>query len=169
MEAAIALLVGGVCVTIIVNMFLRRDKQREKAAYREKDLGEVLPNRLQAYERIALYLDRITIENMAIREQITVSTAKELHNAMVNSVRMEFEHNVAMQIYISEASWQRVLRAKQEVMKDLSETAKTTHPNATPLEYSAEVIEYARNNSKFYVERALSGLRKDIEGEFINK
>ena len=53
-------------------------------------------------------------------------------------------------------------------MKDLSETAKNIHPKATPLEYAAEIIEYARNNSMFYVERALAGLRKDIQGEFIN-
>lgn len=152
----------------VVWLFLRDSENKRKAEYRQKTLGEVLPNRLQAYERMSLYLCRIDPEEMAIREQVTASNAKDLYLAMINAVRQEFDHNAAMQIYISEASWKRVCRAKEEVAKTLKDSMKEVHPDAQPIELSADFIERARNTCNFYVERAKDGLRRDIAGDLID-
>ena len=167
MNFSIALIsaIYGVALVIVVWLFIRHAERKRKADYRAKAMDEILPNKLQAYERLSLYLSRIAPDEMAVREQVSVSSAKELYLAMVNAVRQEFEHNVAMQIYLSEASWKRVLKAKEEVSKALREAMKNTHPGATSLEYASEFIEIARNSCNFYVERAQEGLRKDIAGE----
>lgn len=158
-----------VAMSVVVFLFLRDGERRRAAEYRMKAMSDVLPNRLQAYERLALYLNRISPDEMAIGEQVGAATAKDLYLAMVNRVRMEFEHNVAMQVYVSQASWSRVLRAKEEVIKTLGDTRKSIAPDATPLEFSAEFIEAGRNSCSFYVERAKEGLRKDVAGEFVNE
>ncbi len=147
-----------------------RDVERKRVNdLREKALKDILPNRLQAYERMSLYLSRIDPEEMALREQASTATAKDLYIAMMNSIRQEFEHNNAMQIYISSATWKLILKAKEEVAKTLKETLKNLNPNATSLELSAEFIELARNTCKFYVDRAQEGLRKDISGHAYNE
>lgn len=171
MEVAliVTFLAAMLVIALVVYLFLRDAERQRQAEYRRSVMTEVLPNRLQAYERLSLYLDRIAPQSMAVREQISVSTAKELYLAMLNSVRMEFEHNVAMQIYITEASWKRVVRARDEVTKSLNEAIKGVAPDATALEFSAEFIEIGRNTCDFYVERAKEGLRKDVAGEFIAK
>ena len=74
-----------------------------------------------------------------------------------------------MQIYVSQGSWSRILRAREEVVKELNEVAKTIDPKATSLQYGVEVIEASRNGCVFYVNRALDGLRKDIEGDFVRE
>lgn len=153
---------------LVVWLFLRDSNRGRIASYRDKTLSEVLPNRLQAYERLSLYLSRISPEEMAVREQITALSAKQLYLAMSNAVRQELEHNVAMQIYISEASWKRILKAKESVLKDVKEAFKGIHPDARPIELAAEFIELAKNSSDFYVQRAQEGLRKDIAGEVFN-
>ncbi len=166
MELVISAALIAVAFVLVVYFFLRNDEKRRRGEYREKALSEVMPNRLQAYERITLYLDRINPENMALREQLNATSAKDLHVALMNCVRQEFEHNVAMQIYISEGSWNRVLKAKAEVLKAINETIKSVAPTASPIEYAAQLIEYSRNNTIFYIDRAIGGLRKDLEGEF---
>lgn len=163
---AVILSAISVLATLAVVWLFLRDRNRARIAdYRAKTLTETLPNRLQAYERLALYLSRISPEEMAVREQMTAASAKDLYIAMSNAIRQEFEHNVVMQIYISAASWKRVLKAKEMVLNDLKEAFKSTHPNAKPIEYAAEFIELAKNSCNFYVERAQEGLRKDIAGE----
>ena len=106
----------------VVWLFLRENDRKRREEYRNKALSEILPNQLQAYERFTLYLERISPEEMAVREQANVSSAKDLYLAMLNSVRQEFEHNVAMQIYITSASWKRIQKARQEVVKTLQES-----------------------------------------------
>lgn len=156
-----------VVLALVVYLFLRDGERRREAEYRRHAMSDILPNRLQAYERLSLYLSRIAPEEMAVREQVGVATAKDLYIAMVNSVRQEFEHNAAMRIYVTGASWSRVVRAKDEVMKAMSEALKAVAPSASALEYSAEFVELGRNTCDFYLDRAVEGLRRDVAGEFI--
>lgn len=154
---------------VIVYLFIRHERQSREEAYREKSLTTILPNRMQAYERLTLYIERIRPENMVAREQKNARTAMELHTALVNCIRQEFEHNLAMQIYISSASWSRIVRAKDEVLKCINTVAKETNPKVSSMEYGRKIIEAAVNDCKFYVERALEGMRRDVAGEFIDK
>lgn len=163
----IALLAGS--LVLVVYLFLADAEKRRAADYRKHAMHDIMPNRLQAYERLSLYLNRITPDEMAVREQVGAASAKDLYLAMLNCVRQEFEHNVAMQIYVTDASWKRVERAKEEVVKTLSNTVKSLAPNVTPLEFSAEFVEAGRNTCNFYIDRAKDGLRKDVAGEFVNK
>ncbi len=158
-----------VALVVVVVLFLRDADKRRQADYRANVMREVLPNRLQAYERLSLYLSRITPDEMAVREQVAAASAKDLYLAMVNSVRQEFEHNAAMQIYVTKATWSRVERAKDEVLKTLADLVKTVAPNVTPLEFSAEFVEAGRNTCLFYIERAKEGLRADVAGEFVRR
>lgn len=153
----------------IVIIFTRAEKERAFSEYREKTLGTLLPSRMQAYERLTLYIERINPTNMVIREQLNVNTSQELYTLMITSIRQEFDHNIAMQIYISEASWNRILRAREEVMKTINDCAKETNPKASSLELARKILEAAPNECNFYVNRALSGLRSDTNGLFTNK
>lgn len=169
MNIAIPMLIMAAAIVAVIFLFFWAERTRAKAHYREKSMTTILPNRLQAYERMALYLERITPEVMTVREQMKVKTASELYTIMMNTLRQEFDHNVAMQIYISQASWSRIVRAKDEVTKMLREIAKETNPQASSLEFGRQVIETAPNQTAFYIKRALDGLREDVGGEFISK
>ncbi len=168
-RVAIVIVVLVLAMAFMVWLYFRDAEKKRIHEYREKALAEILPNRLQAYERMSLYISRIDPEEMALREQSSAATAKDLYIAMMNSIRQEFEHNNAMQIYISTASWKLILKAKEEVSKTLKDTLKTLNPNATPIELAAEFIEAARNTCKFYVDRAQEGLRKDLSGHAFNE
>ncbi|MCF0191699.1 MAG: hypothetical protein HUJ96_10615 [Marinilabiliaceae bacterium] len=164
---ALGICVGAVVLTVY--LFHRAEERRRFDEYRLRFSADVMPTRLQAYERMSLYLQRISPEASVQREQMNVNTAMELHTLLMTSIRQEFEHNMAMQIYISSASWKRILRAKEEVVKLLTEEAKETNPKASSLELGRKILEDAPQRTTFYITRAIEGLRADLAGAFVNK
>src|SRR6187551_245535 len=49
---------------------------------------------LQAYERLTLLADRITLKNMVTKVHSTNLTAAELQAGLVETIKNEYEHNV---------------------------------------------------------------------------
>ncbi|MBP5365409.1 MAG: hypothetical protein J6Y82_05755 [Bacteroidales bacterium] len=168
MEITIAIIIGFLSIVAVVLIFMRGERRRQQEHYRDKTLQTILPNRLQAYERLTLYVERIRPESMIPREQMSVNTTFELHSMLINNIKLELEHNIAMQVYISSASWQRILRARDEVQNLLTKVAKETNPKASSLEYGRKVLERSKDECSFYIDRAIEGLRRDIDGLFIN-
>jgi len=59
----------------------------------------ILPLRLQACERIVLFLDRIALNNLIVRINRPEMTALQLQAALVSAIREEFEYNLSQQLY----------------------------------------------------------------------
>lgn len=72
--------------------------------------------KLQAYERLILYLERIAPEALVGRLKTPESTAEVLKFAMVKTIQKEFEHNLSQQIYVSEEAWSFVVKAKDSLI-----------------------------------------------------
>ncbi len=82
-----------------------------------------LPLRLQAYERLILYLERISPDSLVMRMSRSNLSVAQFQNELVTSVRTEFEHNLAQQTYISSQSWEKVKSARNSIIKLISESA----------------------------------------------
>lgn len=166
-QLLLTLLICMTTVATIIYLFHRADERRRQQELQNRFLSDIMPSRMQAYERMALYLERISPVNSVPREQMNVNTALELHTLLISSIRQEFEHNVAMQVYMTSASWRRILQAKDEVCKLLTEVAKTTDPKASSIELGRKILEEAGDKTTFYIRRAQEGLRSDLAGEFV--
>src|SRR6476646_10275760 len=66
---------------------------------------DVLPLRLQAYERLILFVERINPTNLLVRLHISGMSAKEMQNLILIEVRAEYQHNISQQLYITNDSW----------------------------------------------------------------
>jgi hypothetical protein len=53
---------------------------------------------LQAYERLSLLADRLSLKNLVTRLHSTAFTAAELHALLLESIRNEYEHNITQQV-----------------------------------------------------------------------
>ena len=68
--------------------------------------------KLQAYERLVLFCDRIDVVNLALRLSAKDLSADDMTKAMLISIQKEYEHNLAQQIYVSDKLWQIISQAK---------------------------------------------------------
>ncbi|ARV08400.1 hypothetical protein BTO05_01605 [Winogradskyella sp. PC-19] len=78
---------------------------------------EALPLRLQAYERMALFLERISPNKLIVRVQPTSSNKEDYENLLIASIEQEYEHNLAQQIYISDKCWDIISAAKNTTIQ----------------------------------------------------
>lgn len=168
-SVTIILIVAIIAATNITTMywFIRAEQKRARIDIQQKSVNTIIPNRLQAYERMALFLERITPESMVIREQNNAITSLEFHTLLLRTIRQEFEHNIAMQIYISTDTWRRITRAKEEIIKMINTTAKETNPQMPALKLGQDIIENAPDECKFYITKALDAIRKDVQEMFV--
>jgi hypothetical protein len=102
---------------MLISKFLEnQNKVRllEIRASRQKDMVLL---RLQAYERISLYLERIAPFNLIPKLLQNAMSARELHREIIQTVRSEFDHNVTQQIYVSPQAWNAIKNTKEDMLR----------------------------------------------------
>ena len=100
----------------------------------------VTPIRLQAYERMALYLERISPESLVLRCYQPGMDTKLLQGVMTKTVRDEWEHNLSQQVYISSEAWRRIRQAKDEMMGVINSAAITIPDDADPTRLASAIF-----------------------------
>lgn len=115
----------------ILKLFL--DKETEKRDIQlHADARKIsLPIRLQAYERLVLLLERIEPSAILIRINEAGMSAVDLQNALLQSIRSEFEHNLSQQLYISSHAWDLVRQAREETVQRINTMAMKLPPDAS--------------------------------------
>jgi len=124
-------------------------------------IESVVKLELQAAERFALYLERISPDRLVMRLHQTGMSAKMLKSEMLRAIREEFDHNLSQQIYISEGSWELIKNAKEEMVKFISVTGDSMTEKNSGLDFSRKIFEAASRVEKLPSEIALQYLRKE--------
>jgi len=99
---------------------LQSEKEKKVWEGKKSLQKETLILRLQAYERLLLLLERIKPLSIVMRLSNNNETALSFHRQVLATVRAEFEHNIAQQLYVSKEAWELVVSAKEEILKDLN-------------------------------------------------
>jgi hypothetical protein len=106
---------------LIAYYFFKEHTKNEDGRRRfllKKDLQvSILPNRLQAYERLTLYLERISPNKLLIRLSPNNLSKEDYESLLIQTIEQELEHNLTQQIYVSEKCWNIVLAAKNATIQ----------------------------------------------------
>ncbi len=111
-----ALIVGA-----IAYYFFKQHIENEEGRRRfllQKDIQkEAFPLRLQAYERMALFLERIAPSKLLTRTNPTSSNKEDYETLLVANIEQEFEHNLSQQIYVTDECWNIITAAKNATIQ----------------------------------------------------
>lgn len=138
------------------------NQQKEKLLelkFRNKEL--ITPLRLQAYERLALYLERINPNSIVMRMKNPVLTVNLFQTLLISTIRSEFEHNLSQQVYVSHKVWNNVKNAKEETIQMINLAAAKLNPNAPSIELATKILEFSTENIPS--DKALSILKDEIQ------
>jgi hypothetical protein len=95
-----------------------KDQQNTRRWLLQKEAQkEALPLRLQAYERMSLYLERINPTKLLIRIGPLSEDKNDYKNLVIAQIEQEFEHNLSQQIYMSDACWMIIVTAKNATIQ----------------------------------------------------
>jgi Fe2+ transport system protein B len=115
----------------LLNNYMRKEATEKAIEMKMKRDKETVMLRLQAYERLALFLERVNPFGLVTRVRVPDMLGAELQYAMVRSIREEFEHNLSQQIYISSNAWQLIVASKDETIKTINLLGSQLPPDAT--------------------------------------
>lgn len=143
------------------------ERQAERVAEaRKDDHKHVLPLRLQAYERLTLFLERIEPGPLMLRVHRGGMDARDLQAALSGAIREEFEHNVTQQIYVSDKAWAQVRKAKEETLRIINVAFEQTGDNASGTALSQRVFETASRLSHLPTQEAVVALKEEVRRLF---
>ena len=115
--------VTGLVAMYFFKNFMANENNRRNFLLRKETQKEALPLRLQAFERLTLFLERISLNKLLIRIKPTGKDPEKYSHKLIGIVEQEFEHNLAQQIYVSETAWKAVVTSKNLIVKIIRSTA----------------------------------------------
>ena len=126
---------------LVVKSFIQKELDASKLEIKSKHTEVILPMRLQAYERICLFLERIAPNNLVVRVRDNSFNAAQFHHALVNDIREEYNHNLSQQIYVSDNAWHMVKKAKEEIIAVVNQSADGLAADAKSLDLAKRIFE----------------------------
>lgn len=125
--------------------YTKGEENRLKHLLLKKTISQTLPLRLQAYERLTLFLERIELNKILIRVKPLNEDLKEYINLLTQSIEQEFEHNLSQQIYVSNDAWALVITAKHAQIQLLNKRFQENE-QATPNEFRKAMLSELAND-----------------------
>lgn len=163
MYALPSLITGGVAYLLFEKHFKDQQNSRRWILQRENQ-KHALPLRLQAYERLALFLERINPSKLLIRVAPLNSNKADYQNLLIHHIEQEFEHNLMQQIYVSDELWVTILKAKNTIIQSIRKT--TMDDSVTDADKLREKILNDLLESEPATSIALSYLKNELK-EFL--
>ncbi|HRU57484.1 MAG TPA: hypothetical protein P5190_09620 [Bacteroidales bacterium] len=125
----------------LLRNLIRNDQDKRKQEIILQSNRTITPIRLQAYERLVLFLERISLESLIIRVHSPGMTAAQLQANLLTTIRSEFEHNLSQQIYVSPQAWEVVKNARSNIVKLINTEFEKLPENATGIDFSRKLLE----------------------------
>ena len=149
----------------LVKNFLDHESRKKSLDLKLANQAVLTPIRLQAYERIVLFLERINPSGMVMR--VNKNTSAGIFQAeLLKTIRSEFEHNLSQQIYMSGKSWDAVIRAKEETIKLINVASTKVSPESNGMELAQTIIAVSSQLSELPTKAAIDAIKKEIGKEF---
>ncbi|MDO6812490.1 hypothetical protein [Tenacibaculum soleae] len=142
---ALPALVTGFVAYFILGAFIKQDNNEKKFNALVDKKRESLPIKLQAYERLLLFCERINPTKLLIRVNPIGDDVNSYLQLLIANIEQEYEHNMVQQLYVSEDSWKAILAAKLSIIAKLRSTADNSD-SAKKLRENV-LIDYSQNEN----------------------
>jgi hypothetical protein len=147
---------------LILDKTIKNDQEKRRQEIILMNSRTVTPIKLQAYERIVLFLERISLESLIVRVSTSDMKATQLHSALLTTIRSEFEHNLSQQIYMSPQAWEVVRNARSGMIKIINTEAESMPVNAPAMVLSKQLLEKIMELDKEPTRVAIDYLKGEI-------
>ncbi|MGI9546243.1 MAG: hypothetical protein ACR2MM_03330 [Flavobacteriaceae bacterium] len=125
--------VTGVVAFYFFRLHTNNEEGRRRFLLHKDSQKNALPIRLQAYERMALFLERISIPSLVVRVAPKNSDKNEYEHFLIRTIEQEFEHNLSQQIYMSDECWNIIKAAKNATIQAIRKAAMSESDNSDKL------------------------------------
>jgi hypothetical protein len=166
--ALIILPAGAVFMTVVWFMKNQSEKEVKNLQFELKKERQqyFLPSRVESYQRAVLLMERISPNSLVMRIHNPGFPAKMLQTELLKSIREEYDHNVAQQIFISPQAWEMVKSSKEEIIKIINLAGRQMTATSMGMDLSAKIFEICAEVGKLPTEITIDFLKKELQELF---
>ena len=142
----LSLLMSAVALLISIITFFQWNKSRSVKPAEEK--FQTRPLQLQAYERLVVLTERISLSSLVSRANTPGLSAKEMQVLLLETIKTEFEYNSSQQIYVSPVAWQAMKNLKEQNMLVINQVAQSLPEDAKGIDLNKRIMEVVMAQDK---------------------
>ena len=151
----------------VLKLFIQGEYDKKQLDVRISNFKESLPIRLQAYERLTLFLERISPNNLINRVNKPGMNARDLQIALIANVRMEYEHNLAQQIYVTGQTWMIIVQTKEEIVSIINRVGANLPEAASGKDLSRGIFQFFIDNEQSIpTQKGIDTLKAEVKKIF---
>jgi hypothetical protein len=153
-------------VALVLRESRQKAEQKQRYSVFQGALNQIVPLRLQAHERLLIFLERIKFENLLMRVDGRGKNAKTYQVELIAEIRAEFEHNIAQQLYIDRETWEGIVRAKEHTIGFIHQTAQALPAEAGGSDLGKLLLREMVRTEVVPTMDAIGQLRRDVQKMF---
>lgn len=121
--------ITGLTAYYLFNSYFKDQKNTRRWLLQKENRKDLLPLRLQAFERLTLFIERINPSQLLIRITPISNLKNDYADYVIAQIEQEYEHNITQQIYISDECWSIITAAKNATIQMIRLAAKNEKVN----------------------------------------
>ncbi|WP_257666152.1 DUF7935 family protein [Parapedobacter tibetensis] len=125
---------------------------------------ELLPLRLQAYERIVLFIERINPSHLLVRLLEPNMSAVDFQRILFNEIRSEYQHNITQQLYVSDTAWSVTTQIKDNTVALIRNAMAGLPATASAKDLSTILLAHIAEMDENHYDLTLKTIKNEMVG-----
>ncbi|RQO70950.1 hypothetical protein DBR40_17815 [Pedobacter sp. KBW01] len=128
--------------------------------------AHLLPLRLQAHERLIIFVDRINPANLLVRLHQQGIDLATLQAGILSEIRAEYQHNITQQLYVDPITWGVVRKLKDDTIGMITNAVQGLQAGSNGIELSKAILQHMATIDENPYDLTLELIKKDINQLF---
>lgn len=140
-----------VAIVLLVSIWNMVEISAIKSIVRVKEKKpdpETLKLQLQAYERLTILSERISLQNLLSRVPNEGLSSRQMQLSLIDNIKQEYEYNVSQQIYIRPEIWKAVDNMKEQNIYIINQLASSLPAHASSMDLNKQIVDFLIKNPK---------------------
>ncbi len=150
----------------VMQKFLDNEYRKQMLLLRKESQSETINLRLQAFERLVLFLERSSLDKLVIRLHRPGMSAKLLQAEIIRTISEEYNHNLTQQVYISATTWGVIKKAKDETLKVVNLAGAQLKNESTAHDLGQKIFEIMGKLEHAPTDIAINQIKKEVRQLF---
>jgi len=116
-----SIVIGGVTMYML-KAFFEEESNKRRHQLKVSTMKTTTPIRFQAYERLTLLLERMSMVNLARRIPMEIDSPELYKHVLIKQINDEYDHNLSQQIYVTPELWNMITTAKNATIVAINHT-----------------------------------------------
>lgn len=151
---------------VLTKTFMNKQDENKKQEKNGRNQETLIPLRLQAFERMTLFLERISPNSLLLRLYERAIQVNDFQEILLKEIREEYNHNIAQQIYISSETWDEIKAAMNEMLTLVNQSASELKPDDAAIMLSKRIFNKVVNDEIDPTRKALLMLKAEVRELF---